>query len=48
MIATHHAGTLAHATSAGYGGWRSASPMSCGKGNANGLRFDVRSASIAA
>lgn len=48
MIATLHTGTLAHATSAGYGEWRSASPMPCGTGNANGLRFDVRSASIAA
>ncbi len=48
MTATTTTGTLAHATSAGYGEWRSDSPMANPKGNADGLRFDVRSASIAA
>ena len=48
MTTTATTGTLAHATSACYGEWRSASPKPNADGNGNGIRFDVSSASLAA
>ena len=48
MTTTATLGTLAHATSARYGEWRSASPKPSANGDGNGIRFDVSSASLAA